>query len=141
MARPGVKEGRIRKSKDGRKKMRRANGRSWFEGISVQGHCLGLQARNWRLPPAAAGYPYALDAANAVIKAGKMRTTSRPPKGALVWWSTGGYPGHIAHVVGVRRNACRGNVGSIIKKVKLSYFDANFRRLGWCMPGDVPTFK
>lgn len=135
MARPGVREKDIRRSRDGRKKLREAKGDSRFEGISVKGHCIGIQGRTWRLPAQTSGYPYALDAANEVIKAGKMRT-SRAPAGALVWWSTGGYPGHVA-TVSDDRDHVWGNVGYVIALKPIDYF-GNFRMIGWCYPGDVP---
>lgn len=137
MPRVGVREGRIARKLDGIAKLRRAVGRSYYQGISVRGHCLGIQARTWRTPPTSAGYSYALDAALAVTKAGKMRTKGKPPRGALVWWSTGGHPGHVATVVGWRRNHVLGNVGSTIQRAPLSYF-GRYTYLGWCYPGDVP---
>lgn len=137
MARPGVREGRIRRKRDGIRGLRKAIGHTTFAGISVRGHCLGIQARAWRLPAQPANYPYALDAAHAVQKAGKMRQ-GKPRRGALIWWSTGsGYPGHVATVVGVRRDHVLSNVGSTIQRVPISYF-GSFRCLGWCYPGDVP---
>lgn len=137
MARPGVRAGRIRKRADGVARLRKAIGAKTFAGISVKGHCLGIQARAWRLPTQAAGYDYALDAARAVQRAGKMRQ-GRPPVGALVWWSTGsGYPGHVATVVGRKRDHVLSNVDDAIRRVPMSYF-RRFELLGWCYPGDVP---
>lgn len=136
MARPGVKAGKIRRRADGVTRLRKARGDKTYAGIAVQGHCLGIAARTWRVPAAPAGYPYALDAARAVQAAGKMRQGT-PPVGALVWWSTGGYPGHVATVVGRKRNHVLCNVGDAIRRVPLSYY-RRFEYLGWCYPGDVP---
>lgn len=139
MARPGVREGVIRRSRDGRRKLRRAIGRYNFEDIKVYGHCIGIAARAWRLPAQPAGYDYALDAARAVQRAGKMRTVGKPYRGALVWWAVGSrrYPGHVAAVVGLHRDHVICNVGSSIQRVPMSYFDG-LTYLGWCLPGDVP---
>lgn len=136
--RPGVPSGHIRSRREGIAKLRAAIGKVYFEGISVRGHCIGIQARAWRDPSQAANYNYALDAARAVQSVGKMRSAGKPPRGALVWWSTGSarYPGHVATVVGARRKHVIGNVGSTIQVVPLTYFSA-FDYLGWCYPGDV----
>lgn len=141
MARPGVRSGQIAKSRVGRKKLRKAKGQTRYEGIIVKGGCLGIQARTWRIPPQPANYPFAQSAANAVIRAGKMRT-SKAPKGALIWWATGptsnptrNNPGHVA--TGQAKVHCIGNVGYTIQSVEQSYFNSGLRRLGWCYPGDV----
>ena len=139
MARPGVAEGKIRKRKDGVAKLKRAKGKSTFEDISVEGHCMGIQARAWRKPSQPANYDYASDAATAVIRAGKMRKKRRPPHGSLAWFYTGvsRKPGHVTTVIGRIRKRTIGNVDEVIGIVPLDYFH-NYEYLGWCYPGDVP---
>lgn len=139
MARPGVAAGKIRKRRDGIKKLKRAIGKSTFEDISVEGHCMGIQARAWRKPSQPANYDYASDGAAAVIRAGKMRKKRRPPVGALAWYYTGSgkKPGHVTTVLGRLRKRTIGNVDEVIGIVPMSYFD-NYEYLGWCYPGDVP---
>jgi hypothetical protein len=115
-----------------------ARGDSTFYGISVQGHCMGIVARTWRLPSQSAGYAYATDGADAVIKAGKMRRDSDPPTGAIAWWAhrtADRRPGHVATVT--RSRTVTGNVGATIQDAALSRF-GNLEWLGWCWPYDVP---
>jgi hypothetical protein len=129
---------RVRGTDDGLARIRASLGASTFHGISVQGHCMGIVARTWRLPSQAAGYGTAFDGAQAVIRAGRMRSGTNPPVGAVPWWahrSSDNRPGHVATID--RPGVCIGNVGSTIQSVPLSRF-GNLRWLGWCWPEDVP---
>ena len=129
----------VRAQEDGLARIRAAVGQSTFHGITVQGHCMGIVARTWRLPSQPAGYPTAFDGAQAVIRAGRMRPDRNPPVGAVPWWAHGGdgRPGHVATIN--RPGFCLGNVGSTIPEAALSRFN-NLRWLGWCWPADVPNW-
>jgi hypothetical protein len=107
--------------------------------ITVDGHCIGIVARTWTGQPA--GYGYALDGANAVIRAGKMRHLSQgatPPKGTVLWFTTGGYPGHVVTVD--INGDCYSNVGSTLQRVPIAAF-SGFSVIGWCYPQDVPGWS
>lgn len=129
---------RVRATEDGLERIRASVGASTFHGITVAGHCMGIVARTWRLPSQPAGYGTAFDGAQAVQRAGRMRSSASPPVGSVVWWahrSSNNRPGHVATVN--RPGFCLGNVGSTIQEAALSRF-GNLRYLGWCWPADVP---
>jgi hypothetical protein len=129
---------RVRTTDDGLARIRASVGASTFHGITVSGHCMGIVARTWRLPSQPGGYGTAFDGAEAVRRAGKMRTGTGAPVGSVVWWahrSSNNRPGHVATVN--RSGHCLGNVGSTIQEAPFSAF-GNLRWLGWCWPTDVP---
>ena len=147
MTRPGVATKQIQPRAKGVAKIRHAIGRTTYEGITVEGHCIGIQARTWRIPPQAANYEFASDAAKAVVKAGKMRPIKvdaqgnpigKLPRGALIWWYTGANkePGHVATIAGKKGHACIGNIGREIKRVPIRAI--HYTLVGWSYPGDVP---
>jgi hypothetical protein len=116
-----------------------AIGDSTYYGITVEGHCMGIVGRTWRDPTQSSGYAYACDGAKAVANAGKMRSGT-PPKGSVVWFSTGGgtyaRPGHVLtmkdDVVTV------GNIGTTIQRRDIGAW--TLPRIGWCWPEDVPSW-
>lgn len=145
--RPGVKEKKILNRKVGITKLRKAIGQTQYEGITVEGHCIGIQSRTWRIPPQPANYVTAYAAAKAVIKAGKMRPIKldskgnpigKLPKGVFIWWKTGskGEPGHVMTSCGSRGWNVLGNIGFEIKRVPIRTI--HYEILGWSYPGDVP---
>lgn len=128
----------VRATDDGLARITASIGASTFHGITVQGHCMGIVARTWRLPSQPAGYGTAFDGAQAVQRAGRMRPGTDAPVGSVVWWahnSSNNRPGHVATVN--RRGHCLGNVGATIQEAAFSRF-GNLRWLGWCWPADVP---
>lgn len=130
---------RVRTTNDGLARIRASIGATQFHGIRVQGHCMGIVARTWRLPSQAAGYGTAFDGAEAVRRAGRMRSGTAPV-GSIVWWahpSGNSRPGHVATVN--RTGFCLGNVGATIQEAALSRF-SNLRYMGWCWPQDVPNW-
>jgi hypothetical protein len=130
----------VRAQDDGLARITASIGASTFHGITVQGHCMGIVARTWRLPSQPAGYGTAFDGAQAVQRAGRMRTGTNPPVGAVAWWAhrtSNNRPGHVATIN--RPGFCLGNVGATIQEAALSRF-GNLRWLGWCWPSDVPTW-
>jgi hypothetical protein len=129
---------RVRTTDDGLARIRASIGASTFHGITVQGHCMGIVARTWRLPSQPAGYGTAFDGAQAVQRAGRLRAGQDPPVGALAWWAhrtSDNRPGHVATIN--RPGHCLGNVGATIQEARLSQF-GNLRWLGWSWPADVP---
>jgi hypothetical protein len=128
----------VRATDDGLARIAASLGASTFHGITVQGHCMGIVARTWRLPSQPAGYGTAYDGARAVQSAGRMRTGTNPPVGAVAWWahrSSNNRPGHVATIN--RPGFCLGNVGATIQEAALSRF-SGLRWLGWSWPADVP---
>ncbi len=129
----------VRATDDGLARITASIGASTFHGITVQGHCMGIVARTWRLPSQPAGYPTAFDGAEAVRRAGRMRANlDAAPVGSVVWWAhrtSDNRPGHVATVN--RPGFCLGNVGATIQEAALSRF-GDLRPLGWSWPSDVP---
>lgn len=111
------------------------------DNLSIQGHCAGVQGRAWLNH--ASGYTSAINMANAVRKAGKLRT-GKPPIGAVGFWK-GGLYGHVATVVqGDRVDTSDLPNNGRIGNVPRSYVHQKWSNLtwyGWCYPKDIPGWR